>query len=488
MFASSVCKKDSLPPTSQTLTSLTPNKLSIESLMNVSHSKRQALLEMRGRVGANHTSSNLCFNVGVKVTRMIRSSEILPVSSSVSLQTLLVNSPREQHAYKNRKTKYEGVGLDGFHRATLETIKCQLTKSIHFNVINMSKLKQEAIDHKQFTLDPQRLTQLERTVETMSPDDTFAACCLSRQQSLEFQTLLTVCNDQLLVMVAKNMLANLGRYLVHPYGSYAIQKVLQRDSGFCKSVAEYCQSDFSNLARDEFASRIMQRLVEKMPSFKKYVLDHFSRRMADYLDVISAVFLVALAIRSSTDYSECTFIVGALSSKPDLIENKNFRRIIACYLEQCQPEQLMKVERILNIQGRIVQFLNDKYNVIILLVLVQRNYRPVVDALLTCLREQLSLVYQTKYYKFLFAKLIERGHISILSELHFSLLQASRLQLRALAYLPVDAQEYYRYTVLASCIQEHNEDIDSIFAMLAEERTKIFQHQRPKRIRPNRPH
>ena len=135
------------------------------------------------------------------------------------------------------------------------------------------------------------------------------------------------------------------------------------------------------------------------------------------------------------------------------MSSKYFRRLVACYLERCPHEQLAVVDNILSIRKKMLAYLNNKYSVIIVLVIMQRNYQPVVNAFIACLTSQLSLVFQTKYFKFLFSKLLERSQRAILSEIHSALTSATLPQFRNLCSLPTDAKEYFKYTVLASCIK-----------------------------------
>ena len=375
----------------------------------------------------------------------------------------------------------EGEGLDDHYLRLLQQTKTKLLRSVHFNVINLTKTKTSQIDVHSVQISWERRQFYIHKISHLNAEETFELCSFERQSSLEFQSVLDECSDELLEICKSNILAYLGEYLTHPYASYAVQKVIQRDLNFCQVVAGFCSENFEALVCDEFASRVMQRIVERLASFRSFVLEFFSIRLEEHLNTISAVFLLALALRSTDDHQEGTFLVQYMVEQPELMSSKYFRRLVACYLERCPHEQLAVVDNILSIRKKMLAYLNNKYSVIIVLVIMQRNYQPVVNAFIACLRSQLSLVFQTKYFKFLFSKLLERSQRAILSEIHSALTSATLPQLRNLCSLPTDGKEYFKYTVLASCIKGDGQTIDMVFKLLEGEKKRAFLIQRQKK-------
>ena len=374
----------------------------------------------------------------------------------------------------------EGEGLDNHHLHLLSLIKIKLLRSVHFNVINLSKTK-TSLDVHSVQISKERRQFYLAQISNLNAEETLELCSLERHPSLEFQSILDECSKELLEICKNNVLKYLIQYLTHPYASYAVQKIIQRDQAFCSVVADFCIANFQALACDEFASRVMQRIVERVTTFRSFVLEFFSISLEEYLNTISAVFLLALALRSTADHKQGVFLVKYMVDQPELMSSKYFRRLVACYLERCPHEQLAAVDNILHIKKKMLAYLNNKYSVIIVLVIMQRNYQPVVNSFIMCLRCQLSLVYQTKYFKFLFSKLLERCQRTIMSDIHLALTSASQLQLRNLCSLATDAKEYFKYTVLASCIRGDRQKIDTVLMLLEGEKMKVSHIQRVKR-------
>ena len=352
----------------------------------------------------------------------------------------------------------EGLGLSQPLKSILLAVKRRLKKSVHYNVSPQPKLSEDDIESTNSDVLPiETFNYLERIVPNMTLEMLKYHCTEEKSRSLEFQMYLKVCPKASLNYLVGLFEKDLFYFLTNAFGNYALQRVLVRDPEFCLALTSCCDKDFDLLARDEFASRAMQKLIEVEPTFRKIVLRRFENRLLEYLDIISAVFLAVVAIRNAKSENEYSFIKKILKQRPEMLSSKNFKRLVACYLEHCSEPELREMADILQVSKRFVSFLNDKFRVIILLIFVQRGYREATDKLLRMVSRQPLYIYQTKFFKFLFVKFVERNNREILGEVHGALLSIRRSQLQRLAQLSSDAQDFFIYTLLSSTVIQTSE-------------------------------
>ena len=129
--------------------------------------------------------------------------------------------------------------------------------------------------------------------------------------------------------------------LLDKSGNYVLQRFVQTYEPARRYLESFCRSRFFSLSSDEFASRVMQKLIEYQPSFRLFVTEVFSNNIHMATESISAALLLVACIKCSQDMQEFDFIVKELSLNHRYsIENKLFRRILVAFAERCDAQHL----------------------------------------------------------------------------------------------------------------------------------------------------
>lgn len=153
--------------------------------------------------------------------------------------------------------------------------------------------------------------------------------------------------------VRSAVISNLEYLATHPLGNYVLQVLLLRDVKIRSKIEEFCTVNFFTWADHEFASRLMQCLVEVSPSFQLFTSSALARNPKGCGEHISRVFLVLALIRSCVDQNWLAFLREyVLKHYKAALENRNMRRLIASLCEvssfEFLDQILAKMHKIIN--------------------------------------------------------------------------------------------------------------------------------------------
>jgi hypothetical protein len=210
----------------------------------------------------------------------------------------------------------------------------------------------------------------------------------NKEAGLAIQLHIMNCNMsciQRLTTFAEN---NLGSLIVHQSASYAIQRLIQRNLNFRISIASYCKQFFRELAYNEYASRVMQCLVEFDSHFCSYILSIFKKDLSIYVRHFSSVFLIAVALKNAkTDSEKDIFTIKHPKYMEKMLAKKFFKRILISYIESCSSTSLVQMYNILKYIYRTpADYLRDRYSTLLLIAFLERGFKPLEYAFLDIFR------------------------------------------------------------------------------------------------------
>ena len=221
-----------------------------------------------------------------------------------------------------------------------------------------------------------------------------------------------VCLDRLFGF-AKNCLDLL---VAHRFGSYLIQKLLVRDKRMSSLLTDYCQAYFNKLATDEYSSRIMQRLIELSPPFRKFAMLTFKSDLELYTKGVAAGFLVCAGVLHSQSEEERDVISNHIKkgSPHKILENKYFKKILVSYLSVCSDEKLDKLFVWLRFDKGLRYFLQDKHSCFILIKYLERHHQRSSAALLDSLKRKTLSIIRTKFFGYFIGQLVKKKETTVL--------------------------------------------------------------------------
>lgn len=227
---------------------------------------------------------------------------------------------------------------------------------------------------------------------------------------LSVQLLLETASPACMATVEKFMTRSLGALIVHRNGSYAVQTLLLHSQTFFYAAINYCRTNFMNLTSNEFASRVMQRLMERNKDFLDFCLRCISKHFDYFMGDFPSVFLVSAAVMLTDDPMKIEFIIGNFShDRLKWIKNKYFKRVLVTFLSYCNPSTLAQAFEIFksSVSGR--QCFEDKYTSLVLLAFLDRQHREAQSYLYRALTCNLIACLHGKYFDYFIGQLEKRN-------------------------------------------------------------------------------
>lgn len=208
-----------------------------------------------------------------------------------------------------------------------------------------------------------------------------------KDEALGLQLLIENCSEEVVSRLSKIALDNLEQLLVHPTGSFLIQKLVWRDSEFSKLITNYSQAHFKTMSENEFSSRVLQCLIERDSDFRRKAVQIFRQDLKSYIQSFSSAFLVSVAIKLADCDQEREFILFELFKNPKrLLSKKYFKRVLVAFIGSSSLGVLNVLFNTLLSVFTPYDFFRDRYSCLVLLALIERGFKPAVDIVIHCLR------------------------------------------------------------------------------------------------------
>lgn len=267
-----------------------------------------------------------------------------------------------------------------------------------------------------------------------SSADILAFCTLTKENSIRFQKYLEVCSERELARISRLFEPHYSELLVHRVGNYVLKKLVELDPvGTRDGLAAFCLARFAVLARNEFASRVIQALIELCPSVRVFALKYFAENFTECLENTAVVFLVISAIRFSGQPSETAFIKETLKKNPQLLGIKIFQRILVSYVQSCDEASLEEVSALIKPEVNLRRLLNEKFSTYIILTMLQRRVELITHVLFRSIKAGIEELFETKFFKLLISKIFELKDRELTEKISRELTALSSSQLFKLA-------------------------------------------------------
>ena len=229
-------------------------------------------------------------------------------------------------------------------------------------------------------------------------------CTESKSLSIEFQNHLRECSFSEVFEVSQKLSPFLSQLITHELGNYVIQRLASRDTTFQERLAAFCYRSLSKIINNEFASRVMQLLVELCPTFRENLQQAIAFHPDLGLGSNAAVYVVNTCIRHATSSSESKYILDWLRRNPNLIWKKGFQKLLTQFVMYCSETQLDEVFLEIEIEKYTESYMKVKLMGFILVNLVQRNHRPTIDALKQAFNNDPTFALTTVCFKLMISK------------------------------------------------------------------------------------
>ena len=281
----------------------------------------------------------------------------------------------------------------------------------------------------------------------LSSEGIFRLATESKESSLAFQSYISDSSRPEAEWLASHLQGFLPLLISHEFGNFILQKLVSKSEGFQRMVENHCWKNFKELATNEFASRVMQLLIERSDVFCNFVLQFFSKQFSMATLHNAACHLLIAGIKAAKSTDACSFVERNLMQKPRLLASKLFQRILIAFAQVGTPDQLERLASQLRMSRELINLLNRKSGACLVLVLLQRVENQTLETLLWFLRADPATLLQTKFCVFVLQKLWQEKspvastvahELSILPSVRIRELRQSESTFRRLVYLLVN--------------------------------------------------
>ncbi len=232
----------------------------------------------------------------------------------------------------------------------------------------------------------------------------------SKISSMSLQASIEGCSEVCLDRLFGFSRNYLNLLVAHRFGSYLIQKLLMRDKRMTSLLNDFCQAFFFKLATDEYSSRIMQRLIELSPAFRRFAMLTFKNDLELYTKGVAAGFLVSAGVLHSQSEEERDVISNHIKKggPHKILENKYFKKILVSYLSVCSAEKLDKLFTWLRFDKGLRYFLQDKHSCFILIKYLERHHQKSCAAILDALKSKTLSIIRMKFFGYFIGQLVKK--------------------------------------------------------------------------------
>jgi hypothetical protein len=355
----------------------------------------------------------------------LRSDEIEKRHSDQNLTFSLENPWNHFLIQQNHRSQQEEMltGEQEYHQ--LVETPAQILRSSRCNKdgrIRDQNYKLEARVESKTDLSVQSETSEERSrvmnqicninLEQLSSSQLLDLLTSNKTRSIVVQKYIYTVWKQGFANIRSVVLCNMEYLATHALGNYVLQVLLLRDVHLRIRIEEACCKNFSVWKDDEYASRMMQCLLEVSSSFQYFLSNAFSKNPKGCAKNISCVFLTLALIRNCSDQRWLSFLREyVLTNAKSVLENRHMRRLIASLCEQAPQEFL---DRFLSKMYGIIsldRIIREKSLTSILQTMIIRGHTQAVAVFENLLKYRVNALVVSSFFKYLLRKCARISHI-----------------------------------------------------------------------------
>lgn len=399
----------------------------VESNSESSIVESKPYLEVCNKIVSNHLENNLRFNLKDRTILDVTSGRVSTNQPKAANGLSVENMIHSESADTNKER------LD----AQFEELRCALVGELrsilmhdrYFSIHELHKEKaprRSVIEHIPLDqLTSESAEKLGVVLQNVDPQTFLQLCTKEKSVSRALQIFIACAPVEKVTSVSQMVRLNLKVLLKDQFGNYVVQQICKRDPGIVSILEELVWKNFSILVRDEFASRSMQGLAQLSWSFRSKIFVWYKDHLEEIIECVPSIFLLISAFCSAETPSEFKPFTERVNDPMTrkLITNKNFKRILACYIEHCEQSEVEHICTIFKLRSKIFTLLDDKYGSLLLVAVLQRGQNAILKTYLSLLRYNLQQLFQTKFFKSFFFKLAKSPTPAwITLEMHHALL------------------------------------------------------------------
>lgn len=203
-----------------------------------------------------------------------------------------------------------------------------------------------------------------------------------------------------------------------------LQKIVEKDPKVRYAAEEICSKDFEQLCVDQFASRVIQSLIEMYENFRIFATDYFRQHVWKCIESMPAVYLLVAVIRLRKDDLEIDFVRKMIEDDyTQAIGSKHIKRVVVSYLIKVNEKSLPELFLLFKLRKKVnlVKLFNDKFMPYVFMTFVCKEFRPAIEMLTCYIEHNFRQLLKTKHFMFILMKVVTIGTFEDKTHEHNSL-------------------------------------------------------------------
>lgn len=300
----------------------------------------------------------------------------------------------------------------------VDSLKNRLLKC-HKNLVSKAKAQDRWAEEKQEEVDcVAELDQLSNTdFAQLDVDQSIDLITKDKKVSLAFQQFAWTCWLGQFPELSESIIKGIERLILHPLGNYILQKILIRDLKIRRAAEELCKEKFANLCKDQFASRVIQKLIELSPEFREFATGFFRQFAWDFIDSMPAVYLLVSVIKCAENDAEIGFVEDLIRHHLSFYSScKYLKRIVVVYLTKIQQDKLPNMFSLFKLRNKtnLFNLFNEKFYSYVFLTFLCREFQSAIDLLALYIKKNLRQLLRTRYFLFVITKVLRLEDILLM--------------------------------------------------------------------------
>jgi len=301
---------------------------------------------------------------------------------------------------------------DEVRNSIIELLRSKLLKSRFFSINELHKMKNVRMDNE-IAFSPQGMERISTSLKKMTSPQFLSLCTGEKHASKSIQNFIEASDCDRIQHVFSLIIQTTPDLIMNPLGNYVLQVAAQRSEAVASNLEEYCKHNLEYLCSNEYASRVMQSLVEISSNFRRTVLEWACLNLGLLLETLPSVFLLTAALMASRHPAELASVRETLlsSNAKQYSHHRYFKRILMSFIDKCSFDDIALVCNTYRINRDFYGYLNDKFGAFILIAVIRRGFKPTTDILLNAIKEDMIGLYHTKFFKFVFYRLAKESYL-----------------------------------------------------------------------------
>lgn len=411
-------------------------------------------------IASNHSPCNIEFNI--LLPKGVLKDEIQRILQQAANPT---DFPQDcDRGFSEKPFSRSSAGVESTRTTLLKHLKKMMRQA---DCIKPTQIESEP---KEFYEEPKQKLAMSSAVRNLYNNipshyradvDLMQFCTGSKDLNVAFQHFIMDSNYEVVEQIRLQVINRFETFINNKNGNYLIQKLIQRDQIALHQVFLRSLDNFRRYALNEYASRVMQTLIELHPQFRLFVHSYFSSDLAFSYTSITVTFLLLIAMRFSENSTEYLYVYDHLRRDPSIFEIKLFKRVLIAYFQFADKEMTGDMWKLLLSIEPFENLFDKKFSSLILLMVVRRSADLAMKDIAWYISSRLPMILKKKYFKVVLQKLFQPKYSKFRHLLNVALTQVPFEHLERMKAESDDEFNYYLYFAVGSFAENQAEELET---------------------------